>query len=74
MEVENNQSPYVVIKRRFWVDQMWTLEEDAETRYTPLLESPSAVIEPDAFLSEYVDDLVQSARETVTISIQRSQL
>ena len=74
MAVDHKQSAYVEIKRRFWVDQMWTLEEDAETRYTPLLESPRAVIEPDALLSEYVDDLVQSVRETVTISIQQSRL
>jgi len=60
--------PYLAIMRRVWVDQIYVLDCDADARYTPLADNASAVMDPDAFLSENVDVFVQSLREIVIIS------
>jgi hypothetical protein len=61
----------VVITRRVCVDQMCTLDWDAEARYTPFGDKASAVTEPNTFLSVKVDVLDQSVRDTVIISENR---
>jgi hypothetical protein len=58
--------------RRVCVDQIYVLDCDADARYIPLADNASAVTEPDAFLSENVEDFVQSLRETVMISSDMS--
>ena len=59
---------YFAITRRVCVDQMCTLDWDAEARYTPFEDKASAVTEPITFLSAKVDVLDQSVRDIVIIS------
>lgn len=47
---------------------MNTSELDAEARYTPFVESASAVMTPETDLSEMAKDLDHVSRETFTIS------
>jgi len=50
------------------VDQIYTVDWQADARYAPLIDSPNAVIWPTTSLSENLDVCVQSEREIVTIS------
>ena len=56
--------------RRFCVDQMKTPDLNAAAWYTPFLERASAVTAPEHASSESVEDLVQSDREMVAISME----